>query len=245
MKTVHEVSELTGVSVRTLHHYDSIGLLKPSKTTEAGYRLYDDTALCRLQTILLFRELEFPLKEIKQIIDSSDFDRKKALAQQVKLLELRQKRLKKIITFAREIITTGVDNMSFSAFDDVEIKKYAKEAKAKWGETQAYKESENKAANRDSAEDKATSDGIMQIFADMGKINTLSPESAQAQASVEKLRLFISENYYSCTPQILCELGKMYTGDERFKINIDNFGGVGTADFASKAIEFYCNNCSE
>ena len=74
MKTVNEVSKLTGVSVRTLHHYDEIGLLKPTSTTEAGYRLYDDTALERLQHILLFRELQFPLKDIKAILDSPDFD---------------------------------------------------------------------------------------------------------------------------------------------------------------------------
>ena len=74
MKTVKEVSRLTGVSVRTLHHYDAIGLLKPAKVTEAGYRLYDDAALGRLQTILLFRELQFPLKEIREMLDAADFD---------------------------------------------------------------------------------------------------------------------------------------------------------------------------
>ena len=78
MKTVHEVSKLTGVSVRTLHHYDEIGLLKPTEVTEAGYRLYGDTALERLQHILLFRELQFPLKDIKDILDSPDFDRNRA-----------------------------------------------------------------------------------------------------------------------------------------------------------------------
>ena len=82
MKTVKEVSEQTGVSIRTLHYYDQIGLLAPSEVTQAGYRLYDDTALERLSQILLFRELEFPLKEIKEILDSENFDRTKALEQQ-------------------------------------------------------------------------------------------------------------------------------------------------------------------
>lgn len=90
MKTVKEVSKLAGVSVRTLHYYDTIGLLKPTEVTGAGYRLYDDTALERLQAILLFRELEFSLKEIKNIMDSSGFDRRKALEQQIKLLELKR-----------------------------------------------------------------------------------------------------------------------------------------------------------
>ncbi|MBQ2776576.1 MAG: MerR family transcriptional regulator, partial [Peptococcaceae bacterium] len=90
MKTVKEVSNLTGVSVRTLHHYDAIGLLKPTELTEAGYRLYDDTALERLQMILLFRELQFPLKDIKVILDNPAFNQTEALSQQIALLELQR-----------------------------------------------------------------------------------------------------------------------------------------------------------
>lgn len=90
MRTVNEVSKLTGVSIRTLHYYDTIGLLKPTDVTESGYRLYDDIALERLQSILLFRELGFPLKEIKVILDSPDFDRSKALEQQITLLEMKR-----------------------------------------------------------------------------------------------------------------------------------------------------------
>lgn len=88
MRTVNEVSKITGVSVRTLHHYDAIGLLKPTKVTEAGYRMYDDTAISRLQSILLFRELQFPLKEIKSILDSPNFDPAEALTQQIELLTI-------------------------------------------------------------------------------------------------------------------------------------------------------------
>ena len=124
MKTVNEVSKLTGVSVRALHHYDAIGLLKPTQVTDAGYRLYDDTALARLQTILLFRELQFPLKEIKSILDSPDFNREQALQQQIGLLELQRRQLDVLISFAREIIETGVNNMDFSAFDKAEIEQY-------------------------------------------------------------------------------------------------------------------------
>ena len=89
MRTVNEVSNLTGVSIRALHYYDKIGLLHPDKVTDTGYRLYDDTALERLQQILLFRELEFPLKQIKEILDSKCFDRNKALEQQIELLTLK------------------------------------------------------------------------------------------------------------------------------------------------------------
>lgn len=140
MKTVKEISRLTGVSVRTLHYYDEIDLLKPTQITDAGYRLYDDTALERLHSILLFRELQFPLKEIKAILDSPDFDTKTALNEQIELLELQKKRLDKIISSAREILTKGVNNMSFSSFDKTELEQYSAEAKEKWGHTNAYKE---------------------------------------------------------------------------------------------------------
>jgi DNA-binding transcriptional MerR regulator len=103
MMTVHEVSEISGVSIRTLHHYDKIGLLPATKVTDAGYRLYDEVALERLQHILLFRELEFSLKEIKDILNSSDFDRNKALGQQIKLLELRKEHIQNLIDLARGI----------------------------------------------------------------------------------------------------------------------------------------------
>ena len=103
MRTVKEVSKLTGVSVRTLHYYDAIGLLEPTKVTDAGYRMYDDTSLSRLQNILLFRELQFPLKEIKEILDSPNFNQEEAVAQQIKLLELQYKHIGELISFAREI----------------------------------------------------------------------------------------------------------------------------------------------
>lgn len=240
MKTVNEVSKLTGVSVRTLHHYDAIGLLKPTQVTAAGYRLYDDTALARLQTILLFRELQFPLKEIKSILDSPDFDREQALQQQIGLLELQRRQLDKLISFAREIIETGVDTMDFSPFDKTEIEQYKAEVKARWGETAAYKEYEEKTAGQSEKTQTDAAEKLMQVFAKFGKVKHTNPESDEAQALVESLRQCITENYYNCTPQILKSLGQMYVGDERFKANIDARGGVGTADFASKAIEIYC-----
>ena len=107
MMTVNEVSKLAGVSIRTLQYYDTIGLLKPAEYSESGYRLYDDTDLERLQQILLFRELEFPLKEIKDIINRSDFDKKKALEQQIKLLTLKKEHLENLISFARELKNIG------------------------------------------------------------------------------------------------------------------------------------------
>ena len=92
MMTVKEVSRLTGISIRTLQYYDKLGLL-PAMRTESGYRLYDDAALERLQQILLFRELEFPLRDIRTILDNPNFDRRKALRQQIELLTLKKQRL--------------------------------------------------------------------------------------------------------------------------------------------------------
>ena len=129
MRTVHEVSELAGVSVRTLHHYDAIGLLPPTRLTEAGYRLYDDTALARLQTILLFRELEFPLKDIRQILDDPRFDRAAALEDQIRLLELRRERLGRLIDLARETLKTGGNPMDFDGFDKTSEQRFAAEVK--------------------------------------------------------------------------------------------------------------------
>ena len=240
MKTVNEVSKLTGVSVRTLHHYDAIGLLNPTQVTDAGYRLYDDTALARLQTILLFRELQFPLKEIKSILDSPDFNREQALKQQIGLLELQRRQLDTLISFAREIIETGVNNMDFSAFDKTEIEQYKAEVKEQWGKTDAYKEYEQKTAGQSEKVQTEAAEKLMQVFAEFGKIKHLAPESDAAQALVKELRQCITENYYDCTKPILESLGQMYVGDERFKANIDAHGGVGTAEFASKAIEIYC-----
>ena len=111
MMTVNEVSKLTGVSIRALQYYDKIGLLHPAEYTEAGYRLYDDTALERLQQILLFRELEFSLKEIQSILQSTDFDRDRALDQQICLLTLKKEHIENLITFARGLKQVGGMNM--------------------------------------------------------------------------------------------------------------------------------------
>lgn len=231
MKTVKEISRLTGVSVRTLHYYDEIDLLKPTQITDVGYRLYDDTALERLHSILLFRELQFPLKEIKAILDSPDFDTKTALNQQIELLELQKKRLDKIISSAREILNKGVNNMSFSSFDKTELEEYSAEAKEKWGHTDAYKEYKQRHTD---SEDKT--EEFMQIFAEIGKVEHLSPDCEEAQKLIEKLQNFITENYYTCTDEILKGLGEMYVSDERYKNNIDKACGIGTAEFTAKAI---------
>lgn len=128
MMTVNEVSRLTGVSIRALHYYDQIGLLPATGHTDSGYRLYDDTALEHLQQILLFRELEFSLKDIQRILSNSAFDREKALEQQIELLKLKRQHIEDLIALAEKTQTTGGTIMDFTAFDTQKIKDYAAQA---------------------------------------------------------------------------------------------------------------------
>lgn len=237
---VNEVSKLTGVSIRTLQYYDRIGLLHPAKYTEAGYRLYDDTALETLQQILLFRELEFPLKDIKEIISSPDFDRRKALDQQIELLRLKKEHIENLIDLAREIKLSGVKKLTFDAFDTRKIDEYSAQAKASWGTTPAYKEYEEKSKGRTKEEDKKIYQGMIDLFAQFGRIRDTDPASGEAQALVKKLQDHITEHMYTCTKEILSGLGKMYAAGGEFTQNIDSYGGEGTAEFASRAIEIFC-----
>ena len=240
MMTVNEVSKLTGVSIRTLQYYDKIRLLHPAKYTEAGYRLYDDAALETLQQILLFRELEFPLKDIKEIISSPDFDRSKALEQQIELLKLKKEHIENLIDLAAGIKAIGVKPLKFDAFDTRKIDEYAAQAKASWGTTQAYKEYEEKSKGRTKEDNLKIHQGMIDIFGEFGQIRDADPASDEAQALVKKLQDYITEHMYTCTKEILGSLGMMYGGGGDFTTNIDKMGGEGTAEFASRAIEIYC-----
>lgn len=240
MMTVKEVSRLTGVSIRALQYYDRIGLLHPSGHTEAGYRLYDEADLETLQQILLFRELEFPLKDIRKIIHSPGFDRSKALDQQIGLLKLKKEHIENLIDLAERIKETEVGTLSFDAFDTGKLEKYAAQAKASWGATPAYQEYEKKSKNRTEEETRDISRGLMDIFAEFGAIRNTDPASEAAQALVTKLQEYITNHYYACTKEILSGLGKMYAAGGEFTRNIDSYGGEGTAAFAHQAIEVFC-----
>ena len=244
--TVNEVSRLTGLSVRTLQYYDRIGLLTPSGHTAAGYRLYDDTALEKLQQIMLFRELEFPLKEIGAIMSDPDFDRRKALDQQIELLKLRREHLDDLINFATEIKMTGVNNAmtkrknDFSAFDTTRISEYTKRAKELWGSTAGYKEYEQKSADRTDNDNVRLARETMEFFVQFGKLRDRDPADSEVQAQVKSLQAFITANFYNCTDEMLLGLGKMYAGGGEFTENIDKAGGSGTAEFVNRAIEICC-----
>lgn len=240
MMTVNEVSRLTGVSIRTLHYYDKIGLLHPTGTTASGYRLYDDTALERLQHILLFRELQFPLKDIREILDSPVFDRNRALTQQIELLELKKEHLENLIDLARGIKMIGVKRLDFSVFDTKKIDEYAKQAKASWGNSAAWKEFEEKNKTRTPEDMQKINIAFMAIFAEFGKLLDEAPEENAVQNLVKKLQDFITEHFYTCTPEILQGLGQMYAGGGEMTENIDKFSGKGTAGFVAAAIDVYC-----
>ena len=240
MKTVKEIATITHVSVRTLHHYDAIGLLKPTQITEAGYRLYDDAALERLYLILLFRELEFPLKDIQGILDAPDFDRNRVLEQQVSLLKAKVNHLQTSIHLANGIKLIGVKNLKFKNWDPKKIDEYSAQAETLYGKTDAWKEYSEKAKGRSKGQEQALGDGIMELFTKLGTMKELAPESAEVQAWVKELQSYITEHFYNCTPQILQGLGEMYAGGGSMTENIDAAGGKGTGEFAREAIRIYC-----
>ena len=235
MFTVKEVSKQTGVTVRTLHHYDAIGLLSPTEITESGYRLYDDSALTRLHNILMLRELQFSLKDIKSILDNPNYDPIAAIDEQIKLLELQKQHIDELIQLAYKIQKEGIQTMNFKAFNN-NHEQYKAEAKAKWGNTSAYKECEEKSSSRKPDIGAQFSD----VFVRIGAYKHMSPDAPEVQAMVGELQQFITDNFYRCTKEILSGLGEMYTADERFTANIDAAAGEGTAAFVSEAIRIYC-----
>jgi len=240
MKTVTDIAKITGVSVRTLHHYDAIGLLKPTEVTEAGYRLYDDAALERLYLILLFRELEFPLKEIQGILDAPDFDRNRILERQVELLKAKANHLQTLIHLANGIKLIGVKYLEFNNWNPKKIDEYQAQAETLYGKTEAWQEYTQKAKKRTKEQNKNINDKVMNFFVELGRIKHLSPDSMEAQTWVKELQTFFTENFYTCTPQILKGLGEMYAGGGSMTENIDAAGGKGTGAFALEAIRIYC-----
>ena len=241
---IKEFGKLTGVSVRTLHYYDEIGLLKPCAVDEQnGYRFYDENSLLRMQEILFYRELDFPLKDIQTILSSPDYDKTTAFKEQKRLLTLKKERLERLI-LALDSAMKG-EKITMKAFDNSEFEAqrelYAKEAKEKWGGTAAYKESAEK--TKDYTKEKWNEvnlgmDSIMAEFSEC-KNSGFTPDSKEAQTLVKKWQDFITGNCYTCTKEILSGLGEMYIADERFKANIDKHG-EGTAEFMQAAIKEYC-----
>ncbi len=236
---IKEFAEATGVSVRTLHYYDEIGLLTPAFVDHTtGYRYYDENSLLRMQEILFYRELDFSLKSIGDILSSPNYDKNKALKEQKHLLTLKKERLERLIS-AIDGATKGENIMK--AFDNREFEKHKAEAKEKWGKADAYKEYEEKTKNYSGQKWNDLAEGMDLIMAEFAVYmrNEEAHDSPEVHNLVKTLQNHITENYYNCTNEILSCLGQMYVADERFRNNIDKHAD-GTAAFICKAIEIYC-----
>lgn len=239
MMTISEVANLTGVSQRTLHYYDEIGLLPPSATTGAGYRCYDEAALERLQHILLFKELGFPLKDIRRLLDDPSFDRTEALEQHLHLLQMKKQHLENIISLVSGLCLRGMNHLDLAAFDTRSIDQYAQEVRDSYGTTQAYKEYQQRFLGKSAAQQNAAAQGMMALLTRFGAHLGEAPESPDVQALVAQLQSYVTENFYTCTDEILASYANMYDGDGRFTRNIDDAGGKGTAALAAAAIRHY------
>lgn len=254
MYKVKEVAEMVGISVRTLHHYDEIGLLKPETVTSAGYRLYSDKDLEKLQQILFFKELDFDLKKIKEILNDHNFDRKRALELHKKLLVKKRDRLNKIIECIEKTIDSverGIEMNKedmFSAFDMSEIErhqeKYAEETRQKYGHTDAYKESMKRTSQYTKEDWAKVMARASEIYLEIASLMDKSPEDEDVQRAVAKWRQHITDSFYNCTLEIFRGLGELYVNDERFTKNIDKVK-PGLAEFMSRAIKIYCDRASE
>ena len=235
---IREFAQFTGVSVRTLHYYDEIGLLPPAMVDKStGYRYYDEQTLLRMQEILFYRELDFSLKRIADILSSPHYDRTQALKDQKVLLTLKKERLENLIS-AIDGAMKGENVMN--SFDNRKLEQYKAEAQEKWGRTDAYQEHAEKTKNYSKDKWNALAEGMDAIMAEFAlSMKTSAPDSPEAQSLVRKLQEHITENYYRCTKEILFGLGQMYVADDRFRSNIDKHGD-GTAAFIRDAVTAYC-----
>ena len=221
---IGEVARLAHVSVRTLHHYDRIGLVRPSTRTAAGYRLYATEDLERLQTVLLYKELGFGLGEIRDLLAEPGFDRREALRAQREQLARRSARvdamlalIDKTLAAMDEGITMDRSDM-FEVFGDFDPAEHEAEAEARWGETEAYKESARRThryTKEDWARFKAESDAVNEALARLMD-EGIAPEDPRAMDAVEQHRLLIDAWFYPCTAAMHEQLGRMYVEDARF-----------------------------
>jgi MerR family transcriptional regulator, thiopeptide resistance regulator len=241
--SVGRVADLSGVTIRTLHHYDEIGLLSPGARSDAGYRVYEDSDLERLQRILFYRELGFTLKEISTIIDDPDTDSMGHLRRQRGLLVARIERLGAMvdaIDYEMEAKTMDIKltpEERFEVFGDFRPEDHTEEAERRWGESEAYKES-NRRVSKYTKEDwlklKAEGEEAEARLAAAFEAN-LAPDSEEPMAGAEAHRQHISRWFYECTYEIHRGLAEMYVSDERFRSHYDK-RAPGLASFIRDAV---------
>lgn len=242
--TVGDLAKLTGVTVRTLHHYDEIGLVRPSQRSAAGYRLYSDADVHRLQQVLLFRELGLPLEEIAAAIDEAK-DRAELLRQHRDVLLTKRARIDAMLASldrtlghlqeGRPMKPEDVEKM-FEGFDGGEAP-YAEEAKQRWGHTDAYKESAKRTKRYGKAEWDQIKREWSEIYAELGNYQRAGTPvtDPQVQALVERHRAHIDKWFYPCSVEMHKGLGAMYVADARFTANLDKVT-PGFAQYLSDAI---------
>jgi MerR family transcriptional regulator, thiopeptide resistance regulator len=241
--SVGRVADLSGVTIRTLHHYDEIGLLSPGGRSDAGYRVYEDADLERLQRILFYRELGFTLKEISTIIDDPNTDAMGHLRRQRGLLVERIEKFGAMvdaIDYEMEARTMDVNltpEERLEVFGDFRPEDHAEEAERRWGETDAYKES-NRRVSKYTKEDwlrlKAEAEEVEARFAAAFEAG-LAPDSEEAMAAAEAHRQHISRWFYDCGYEMHRGLAEMYVSDERFRAHYDK-RATGLADFVREAV---------
>ncbi|MBP7966865.1 MerR family transcriptional regulator [Candidatus Woesebacteria bacterium] len=247
--TVHQLANLSGISVRTLHYYDEIGLLKPSYVADNGYRYYEEVELFRLQQILFFKELDFSLENIGEIMHSTSFNRLEALQDQQKLLEKEQKRILKLLITIEKTINSlkKGEKMNtadiFEPFTDEELEQLKQESKQKWGNTEAYKQSAERTKHWQKADyDRIKAEGLA-LAKKLALAMDLDIKSGEVQMLIKEHYASISI-FYDCSLDFYKNLGKMYTEDPRFTKYYDTFR-PGLAVWLQGAIEYYCNTQEE
>ncbi len=243
--TVSGLAKLAGISVRTLRYYDQIGLLKPSFIKENGYRHYEERELLRLQQILFFRELDFPLREIAELMKAPGFDMAAALSEQRNMLLMKKERLAKLIVTIEKTIRTmkGGDYMKnddlFASFDDAKMKEYMEEAKRRWGHTEAYRQSMERTKHwtkEDYEKEKKRGEDFTKILTGVMDEDI---KSEKVQALIQKHYDSINR-FYDCPLDVYRGIGQMYVDDKRFTAYYDRFR-KGLAVFMRDAIAHYCD----
>jgi DNA-binding transcriptional MerR regulator len=241
--TVKAVSDLAGISIRTLHYYDEIGLLKPAETNPSGYRIYTEEDLERLQQVLFFRELDFSLLEIKEILHSPDFDRRRALLDHKQMLLQRQERMARLIASVDRTLAAmerGIQMDEKELFDGFEPSQYEEEVKQRWGGTKEYAESAERTKRYTKADWTVIKQEMQDISGGVAGLMDRSPADPAVQEWVRKWHQTINDRFYTCSLEIFRGLGDMYVQDERFTANYEKVK-PGLAQFMRAAMHAYCD----
>lgn len=231
--TIGEMSRRSGVTIRTLRHYDRIGLLPPAQVTESGYRLYDEDSLRRLHSILLLRETGLPLQAIRRLLENPGASPDRLLALQETLLRMQRAHIDRLLALTGEIRQKGMNHMDFSAIDDRRAADLAAQAEAAWGDTPAWQDYAARPRKQGDAERSGRE--LMALIGQFGRSRPASADAPEAAAFVRQLQQFITEHFYTCTDEVLLGLADVYETAE-FSRNIDREGGEGTAEFLAAAI---------